>query len=80
MKGGRIEVCAIGPHQRPRFGIQGDRAECGLIPQRPKQLAVQNGLEVDHLFGAVLENHGERVRPDELEPGDSMDGMDHGAT
>lgn len=64
MKGGRIEVSAVWPHQRPRFGIQGDRSERGLIPQRPKQLAVQNGLEVDHLFGTVVEHHGERVRPD----------------
>jgi len=80
MKGGGIEIRTVGPHQRPRLRVQDHPPEHGLVSQRSEKLAVENGLEVDYLFGMVIERYGQRVRPDNLEPGDSMDGMHHGAT
>jgi len=45
----------------------------------PEYRTVQHGSEVNPLVGAVPETHVERVRTDDIEPRDAMDGMAHGS-
>jgi len=54
MKRGRVEIRAIGPHQRMHFGIDPHLIEHRQLPQWPEKLAGEHQFEVDHLFGVIL--------------------------
>ncbi len=57
----RIEIRAIGPNQCTNLWINANLVEQRQLPQRAKQLAPENGPEVDHLLGFVVKGHAERI-------------------
>lgn len=72
-----IEIGSIRPDESTRLGIEPHRVERGMVPQRAKQVAAKNALEIDALFRAVGKRHHQRIGPCEDESGDSVDGMLH---
>ena len=74
----RIEIGAVRPRQRTHFLIESHGVEHGQVPQWTEECALQHRPEVDLLGGSVREGHRQRVRTDDVELRDAMDGMGHG--
>ena len=73
-----VEVSAVWPLDRPERLIKLHGVEQRHILERSKHFALQNGPKIDALAGAVVELKRQRVRPNDVEPLDAMEGMTHG--
>ena len=74
----RIEVCAVWPLDRLERLIELNGVEQRQILERSKHFPLQNGPKIDALPGAVVELKRQRVRPNDVEPLDAVEGMTHG--
>jgi hypothetical protein len=74
---GRIEVSAIRPYERERFGIQSHLAEHSGISERLVQFARKHWPEVDDLLCVVVEDNPNSVRTDVLEGLYTMNRVSH---
>ncbi len=73
----RIEVRSIWPNKCVDLPIDLDLVEQGQVTQRPKQLARQNRLEIDDLFGSVIKRYTQHIVANNPEATDTMDRMLH---
>ena len=77
MEGLRIKVGTVRPDQRVHLGIDTHLLEDGGVTQGLKELAGQDGLEVDCLFGRIIESNTQGVRANDLERLDTVDSVRH---
>ena len=77
MKRRRIEVGSVRPRQRAHLVIEHHRIERDEILQRSEERAMQDGSEIDLLLRAIRECHCQRVRSDDVETRDPINGMRH---
>jgi hypothetical protein len=73
VKGGRIEVGSVRPHQCFDLRIDRHLVEQFEIAQGAIQFAGENRSEIDRLFGIVVETNTECVRSNELKGPDPVD-------
>ena len=59
--------------------VEAHAIERARVAQRAKQWPVEDRPEIDAPLGPVAEHHAQRVRPNDGEASDAMDGMVHGA-
>jgi len=78
VQSGRVEVGTVWPDERSRLGVEPDFVEHRHVLQGPEECAVQYWREIDTLRRAVAERDQERIRTDNVEAADPMDGMTHG--
>ena len=77
MKSFGVEVRSIWPGQCPKRGIEFDGIEHLQILEGRKHFAFQDWTKVDPLPAAVLKSKRQRVRPDDVEMFDPMNGVTH---
>jgi hypothetical protein len=68
-----IEVRSVRPHEGSGLGIEDDAIEHSNVLKGTEQRAMKHRLKVDVLLGSVIEAHGELVRADHFEAGDTND-------
>lgn len=75
-----IEVGAVWPLYRPECLIELDGVEKRQILERSEHHSLQDGPKIDTLSAAVVELKCQRVRTDDGEVLDAMDGVTHDVT
>ena len=66
VKGRGVEVSAVRPYEGMDFRVYLYLFEQAIVLQRSVQFADKYRLEIDDLFLIVIENHPERIWPDNL--------------
>lgn len=74
-----VEVSAAWPLDRPERRIQLNGVEEFQVLQWPKHLTFQDRPEIDSLLAAVVKSEGQRVRTDDVDLLDAVDGVTHSA-
>lgn len=59
----RIEVRAVGPHQRMDFRVYLSLAKYRPVPQRAVEFPEKDGLKIDYPLGFVVESEPEAYNP-----------------
>ena len=72
-----IEIRTVGPLQRSEGWVELNRVEHLQILKRPEYLAFQDWAKIDSLLTPVRKPKRQRIRPDDLEVLDAMDGVIH---
>lgn len=77
VKGGRIEIGSIRPHEGLGLGIDPHLVEQIEVAQRTVQFPRENGSKIDGLLGVVVEADTQRVWSNVFERPDSINRMTH---
>lgn len=77
MQCGWVEIRSIRPDQCVDLAVDLDLVEEGQIPKRPKQLARQNGSEIDNPLRSVIKRDAQYVVSNNPEATDTIDRMLH---
>ena len=72
-----IEISAIGPLDRSERGVELDGVKQRNVLEWSEHLSFQDGTEIDPLLTVVVEPKRQRVRADDHEVRDAVDGMTH---
>ena len=75
MQGRRIKIGTIGPNESLNFRVNLNLIEHGKITQRSIKFADKHKLKVDSLFTAVIKRNTQRVRPDNFDGTNAVDGV-----
>ena len=80
MKGSRIKIGAVWPHQCVDLRIQPNLAEEIRITERAIQRSGQDRPEIDFMYQAITECDSQAMRTHNLEIGDAMKSVNHVGT
>lgn len=74
---GGIEVGVVRPNQCPHFGVESHLVEKRQVAEGTVNFSMQDRLEVNGLFGVVVEFHPQSVGGNNLKFGNMINGMFH---
>ncbi len=80
MKGSRIKIGAVWPHQGVDLQIQPNLAEEIRITERAIHRSGQDRPEIDFTYQAITECDSQAMRTNNLEIGDAMKSVNHVGT